>query len=66
MFSTGQLIFAALFIIVFAIIISISYKKDKKLHMKNYQGVKWVGIFFAIFIIILVAIKYLLKMKELS
>ena len=66
MFSTGQLIFAALFVVVFAIIIGISYKKDKKLHKKNYQGVKWVGIFFTIFIIILVAIKYLLKMKELS
>jgi len=61
MFSTGQLIFAGLFVVVFAIIISISYKKDKKLHKKNYQGVKWVGIFFIIFLLLLLLIKYLLK-----
>ncbi len=66
MFSTGQLIFAALFIVVFTIIIIISYRKDKKLHIKNYKGVKWVGIFFTIFIVILVAIKYLLKMNQVS
>jgi len=61
MFSTRQLIFAGLFVVVFAIIITISYKKDKKLHKKNYQGVKWVGIFFIIFVLLLLAIKYLLK-----
>ena len=66
MFSTGQLIFAVLFIVAFAIIIALSYKKDKKLHKKNYHGVKWVGIFFTIFIVILVAIKYLLKMNQVS
>lgn len=61
MFSNGQLVFALVFIVVFAIIISYSYKKDKKLHLKNYQGVKWVGIFFIIFLVILFCIKYLLK-----
>jgi len=61
MFSTGQLIFAALFLVVFTIIIVISYKKDKKLHNKNYQGVKWVGIFFVIFLLLLLTIKQFLK-----
>ncbi len=61
MFSNGQLVFATLFIIVFGIIVFYSYKKDKKLHLKNYQGVKWVGISFLIFLFILFCIKYLLK-----
>jgi len=61
MFSTGQLIFAALFVIVFAVVITFSYKKDKKLHAKNYKGVKWIGIFFIIFIILLFVIKQMLN-----
>jgi len=61
MFSTGQLIFAVAFIVVFAAAISYTYIKDKKLHQKNYKGVKWVGIFFIIFIIILFIIKFLTK-----
>ncbi len=61
MFSTGQLIFAALFVVIFAAVIIFSYKKDKKLHAKNYKGVKWVGIVFIIFIIILFVIKQLLN-----
>ena len=61
MFSTGQIVFAILFIVVFAIIVFFSYKKDNKLHLKNYQGVKWVGVFFLIFLFILFCIKYLLK-----
>ncbi|KAA2218209.1 hypothetical protein PP181_07165 [Maribacter sp. PR66] len=61
MFSTGQIVFAALFAVTFFIIIILMYKKDLKLHQKNYKGVKWVGIFFIIFIIILFCIKYLLK-----
>ncbi len=61
MFSSGQLIFGALFAIVFIVIIIGSYKKDLELHQKNYKGVKWVGIFFAIFIISLFVIKFFLK-----
>ena len=59
MFSNGQIIFAVLFAVVFSIIIFITYKKDKKLHLKNYKGVKWVGILFVIFLLILFLIKYL-------
>lgn len=61
MFSTGQLIFAGLFLVAFVAIIIISYQKDKKLHKKNYQGIKWVGLFFTLFIVILILIKYFLK-----
>ena len=61
MFSTGQIVFAIVFIIVFGVAISFTYLKDKKLHEKNYQGVKWVGIFFIIFITALFLIKYLTK-----
>ena len=61
MFSTGQLIFAAVFVLLFASALAFSYKKDKKLHQKNYKGVKWVGIVFILFIIILFGIKYMLK-----
>ncbi|UII78829.1 hypothetical protein LV704_14330 [Flagellimonas sp. CMM7] len=61
MFSTGQLIFAALFFIVFVVVIALSYRKDKTMHKKNYKGVKWVLISFIIFVIILFLIKYFLK-----
>lgn len=61
MFSTGQLIFAALFFIVFVTIVALSYRKDKKLHKKNYKGVIWILVSFISFIIILFLIKYFLK-----
>ena len=61
MFSTGQLILAALFLIVFIAIISFSYRKDKKLHKKNYKGVIWVLVSFVTFVIFLFLIKYFLK-----
>nr|WP_108246501.1 MULTISPECIES: hypothetical protein [Allomuricauda] len=61
MFSTGQVIFAALFFIVFVVIIASSYRKDKKLHKKNYRGVIWILVSFISFIIILFLIKHFLK-----
>lgn len=61
MFSTGQLIFAAFFFIAFVIIIILSYKKDKKLHKKNYRGVVQILVSFITFIIILFLIKHFLK-----
>ncbi|MDO6519831.1 hypothetical protein Q4603_17170 [Zobellia galactanivorans] len=61
MFSTGQIVFAALFAISFIIIIFLAYKKDKKLHAKNYKGVIWVGVLFITFIIILLFLKHFLK-----
>ncbi|WP_373516241.1 hypothetical protein [Pricia sp.] len=61
MFSTGQIIFALLFAIGFTVIIVFSYKKDKKLHIKNYKGVQWVAMAFIAFILTLFLIKYMLK-----
>jgi len=61
MFSSGQLIFAVLFALVFTAIIIFTYQKDKKLHLKNYKGVKWVAVSFVFFILLLFIIKYLLK-----
>ncbi|WP_223826590.1 hypothetical protein [Flagellimonas sp. S3867] len=61
MFSTGQLIFATLFVIGFVAIIIFSYRKDKKLHKRNYKGVLWILISFVTFIMILFLIKNFLK-----
>ena len=61
MFSSGQLIFAILFVMVFVTVMVFTYSKDKKLHKKNYQGVKWVLLSFAFFVIFLFLIKYFLK-----
>ncbi|MGB7394942.1 MAG: hypothetical protein WA913_11160 [Pricia sp.] len=61
MFSTGQIIFAIAFAVVFIAVIVLSYQKDKKWHAKNYKGVKWVAFSFLTFIILLFCIKFLLK-----
>ncbi len=61
MFSTGQLIFAIIFVIAFSIFMVVSYRKDIKLHQKNYKGSIWVLICFVVFIIVLFLIKYFLK-----
>nr|WP_298955683.1 hypothetical protein [uncultured Nonlabens sp.] len=58
MFSTGQINFGIGFFIVFVVIISFMYLKDKKLHNKNYKGVFWILIGFIAFILLLVAIKF--------
>lgn len=61
MFTTGQLIFAALFFIAFVVIIIYSYRKDIKLHRKYYKGTFYVLIGFLLFIALLFVIKYFLK-----
>ncbi|MGI9553110.1 MAG: hypothetical protein ACR2MT_18025 [Aurantibacter sp.] len=61
MFSTGQLIFAVLFAIVFTVVIWLAYRGDRRLHSKNYKGVKWVALTFLLFITALFVLKYLLK-----
>lgn len=57
MFSTGQLIFAGIFLISFIIVMIFSYRKDKILHNKYYKGSIYVLIGFIIFILILFFIK---------
>lgn len=61
MFSKGQVIFAVLFVIVFVVVIWFTYSKDRRLHEKNYKGVKWIAITFLLFIASLFFLKYLLK-----
>lgn len=62
MFSTGQVYFAILFVIVFIILIFLVYKKDLKLHKLHYKGSsKWVLVGFLSFIGILFILKYYLK-----
>jgi len=61
MFSTGQLIFAVLFVIAFTLLMIISYRKDKILHQKFYKGSWLILVGFIIFISILFLIKYNLK-----
>ena len=61
MFTTGQTVFALLFVVVFVVIMVAMYRKDKTLHQKNYKGVKWVLLTFAGFVIFLFLIKFFLK-----
>ncbi|MEM8847126.1 MAG: hypothetical protein AAGD17_08505, partial [Bacteroidota bacterium] len=60
MFSSGQLIFASLFVVAFIGVMIFSYRKDKKLHTKNYKGVIWILFSFMIFVVFLFLIKYFL------
>ncbi|HNQ27122.1 MAG TPA: hypothetical protein PKL92_04310 [Aquaticitalea sp.] len=59
MFTKGQLIFALLFIIVFAAALIYTYRKDIKLHRKHYRGSVWVLIAFVSFILFIAIIKYI-------
>lgn len=61
MFSTGQLIFAILFLIAFVIGVTYSYRKDLLVHKKLYKGSYKILIGFLIFIILLFVIKIFFK-----
>lgn len=61
MFSTGQWIFAALFLVGFVIAAVYSYKGDKDLHSKFYKGSYKVLIVFILFIVMLFIIKFFFK-----
>lgn len=61
MFSTGQLTFAIFFVIAFIGVMIYSYRKDKKLHKKNYKGSAWVLVGFIVFFALLLAAKFFLK-----
>lgn len=50
MFSKGQLIFAALFVVAFTFLMIWSYKKDIKIHKKYYKNT--FIILIAIFLVI--------------
>lgn len=61
MFSTGQLVFAALFVIVFVVVLIFMYRQDLDLHKKYYKGSYRILIAFLAFIAILFVIKYFTK-----
>lgn len=61
MFSTGQWIFAAFFLIAFVAVMIYSYRKDLALHRKYYRGSLFVLIGFLTFIVLLFVIKEYLK-----
>lgn len=61
MFTTGQLVFAALFFVAFVFIIAFSYRGDKKLHKKYYKGSLWVLVGFIAFVLFLILVKAYLK-----
>ncbi|WP_420574383.1 hypothetical protein [Kordia sp.] len=57
MFSSGQLIFAAFFVIVFVAIMIYAYRKDLQLHKRYYKGSLRILLVFILFIITIVVIK---------
>lgn len=61
MFTQGQLVFAALFVIAFIITMIYVYRKDISLHRLHYKGTFKVLIGFILFIALLFAIKFYLK-----
>lgn len=61
MFSTGQWIFAGLFLITFIVIMMFSYRKDILIHQKFYKGTYKVLLAFLLFIAMLFVIKVAMK-----
>jgi multisubunit Na+/H+ antiporter MnhB subunit len=61
MLSTGQIIFAICFLIAFIIIMIISYRKDRKLHKKQFKGSVWILVGFIVFVLFLLAVKLYFK-----
>ncbi len=60
MFSQGQITFGILFAIAFTAILVYAYRKDLNLHKKYFKGSTWILIAFISFILLMVAIKFLL------
>jgi cytochrome bd-type quinol oxidase subunit 1 len=61
MFSKGQWIFAAFFVVAFVIAMVFAYRKDKVLHEKFYKGNYKILIGFILFIAFLFLIKFTTK-----
>tara|TARA_B100000989_G_C19442492_1_gene427982 strand:+ start:223 stop:411 length:189 start_codon:yes stop_codon:yes gene_type:complete len=59
MFSFGQLIFAGFFVATFILIVTFSYRIDKKLQPNYYKGSYKILISFFIAFSALLLIKYL-------
>ncbi|HLW63452.1 MAG TPA: hypothetical protein VKY33_08635 [Flavobacterium sp.] len=61
MFSQGQIIFAAIFLVVFIVAMIAMYRKDAVLHQRYYKGSIWVLVAFLLFIGVLFMLKSVLK-----
>lgn len=61
MFSTGQLVFAGIFVVAFIILMIFSYRKDIQLHRKYYKGSIFILAGFIIFILLLFMLKTYLQ-----
>jgi threonine/homoserine/homoserine lactone efflux protein len=61
MFTTGQWVFAGLFLVAFIIAMIYAYGKDKALHNKFYKGNYKILLGFFGFILLLFLIKIYLK-----
>jgi hypothetical protein len=61
MFTTGQTVFALLFLLVFVLVMVRMYRKDSAWQKRQYKGAGWVLIFFLGFVTLLVLMKYLLR-----
>jgi preprotein translocase subunit YajC len=60
MFTTGRIIFAVLFAVVFIIFMVVSYRKDAKNHQRYYKdAAKKVAIYGTIAIVVFIALRYL-------
>lgn len=61
MFSTGQIVFAALFVVVFVTALVFMYRKDLPLHKLYYKKTYLILLAFLGFIALLFVIKVLTK-----
>ncbi len=61
MFSNGQKIFGILFAVVFIITIVWSYRKDLKLHQKQYKNVWKIGLGILLIFALFAGITFLVQ-----
>jgi len=61
MFTKGQLIFAIIFVILFALVIGYSYIKDANLNRVYYKNTYVILIIFIVFISIIAAYSNLFR-----
>ncbi|MGG8496452.1 hypothetical protein ACQY1Q_08550 [Tenacibaculum sp. TC6] len=62
MFTTGRIIFASLFVVVFVAAMILSYKKDAKRNKKYYQnGALYTAIGIVVTVLLLFLFKYINK-----
>ncbi len=60
-FSSSQLIFAAVALVVFIVLVLFMYRKDIDTHKLHFKGARWVMFSIIGFIALLFLVKILLK-----